>query len=106
MYSLTLIPLLAVGVIAALGPTSDDYRDYEWSYHPDPTADEYLQGGSEIPAPAAAVTEVVPESSYVVKLDCLGCPFRVRPLGGEEYFTNEPENSLVCTTACHLGLLC
>jgi hypothetical protein len=95
MHSLTFLPFLASGAIAALGATSDNYRDYEWSYHPDSTADEYVQHGSKVPPVAAAVTTVVEDSSYVVKLDCLGCPFRVRAHEGE-YFTAEPDNSLVC----------
>lgn len=94
MHSLTILPFLAASAIASLGPTSDDYRDYEWSYNPDPTADEYLQDGSRVPPQAADITTVIPGSSYVVKLDCLGCPFRVRE-PAREYFTADPENSLV-----------
>jgi hypothetical protein len=98
MLSLTLLSFLSAGAFAALGPTSDDPKDFEWSFHPDPTAAEYLQRGSEVPPQAAAITKVIPESSYVVKLDCLGCPFRVRTAHGNDYFTAEPENSLVCSS--------
>ena len=70
----------------------------KWSYLPDKTANWYATHGIKVPEFAPAVTTVEEGQSYVVKLDCLGCPFRVRSLG-EVYETwQEPaqDNSLVC----------
>lgn len=72
-------------------------RDVEWSYMPDKTADWYRDNGKPLPELAPDLTTVEESQSYIVKLDCLGCPFRVRRLG-EVYETwEEParENSLL-----------
>ncbi|KAG9228583.1 hypothetical protein BJ875DRAFT_412345 [Amylocarpus encephaloides] len=96
MRSSLFLPFLAAAAAATLGPVSDDWRDYEWSSHADPTADEYLELDGRIPSPALPVTEVTAQSSYVAKLPCVGCPFIVRPyMSPDEYFQNDPENSLL-----------
>jgi len=73
--------------------------DQEWSYLVDKTADWYKAHGKPIPEPAPAVTSVKQGQSYIVKLECLGCPFRVR---SREYERGSwqwpaPDNSLVRT---------
>ncbi|OCK84234.1 hypothetical protein K432DRAFT_378812 [Lepidopterella palustris CBS 459.81] len=78
MRSFLLTFILAVGAVASLGATSDYWGDYTWSYEDEPTAAYYEKHGKEPPQVAAPVTTVKVEKSYVVKLECLGCPFRVR----------------------------
>jgi len=80
--------------------------DQRWSYRPDKTADWYATHRINVPELAPAVTTVEEGQSYVVKLDCLGCPFRVRSLG-EVYETwQEPaqDNSLVCIHLYTIGI--
>ncbi|KAF2652397.1 hypothetical protein K491DRAFT_681406 [Lophiostoma macrostomum CBS 122681] len=52
--------------------------DQSWSYEPDKTADWYQGHSQELPKVAPEITTVEAGKSYVVKLDCVGCPFRVR----------------------------
>ena len=81
-----------------LGDTSDNWRDYTWSYKPDKTADWYKKHGQSFPVLAPALEIVEPEKSVVVKIECLGCPFRVRREGEIVETWQEPpqDNSLVC----------
>ena len=95
---LILASVFVVGTLAArLGPTSENWRDYTWSYEPEKTADYYQEYGLEQPALAAPITVGKPLESYIVKLECLGCPFRVRELGQVYERWQEPPqaNSLV-----------
>ncbi|KAI9708204.1 MAG: hypothetical protein M1820_004158 [Bogoriella megaspora] len=56
----------------------DDPSDTTWAVQPDLTYDELITNGFEVPPIADSVTEVKPGLNYIVKLDCLGCPFDVR----------------------------
>jgi hypothetical protein len=104
-----LLPLLiSIGTTAAsrFGRPSDDWRDYAWSFEPEKTADWYEEVGAPLPKLASAVTTVEKSKSYVVKLECVGCPFRVRPYMQSGEYWQEPaqDNSSVCLdklpTAC------
>ncbi|KAF2503081.1 hypothetical protein BU16DRAFT_555105 [Lophium mytilinum] len=95
---LSLASFFAAGALAShLGPTSDDWRDYQWSYYPENTADELKELGLPLPEIAAPITTVHEHDNYVVKLECLGCPFRVREYGvrGEHWQENPQDNSLL-----------
>ncbi|KAF2643633.1 hypothetical protein P280DRAFT_466400 [Massarina eburnea CBS 473.64] len=71
--------------------------DTKWATHPDKTADWYTEHGEPLPTLANATTTVEPGKSYIAKLDCLGCPFRVRKLYEVVEIWQEPaqENSLL-----------
>lgn len=56
----------------------DDPGDTTWAIQPDLTHDELLAHGFEIPEIASPVTEIKRILSYIVKFDCLGCPFDIR----------------------------
>ncbi|KAF2175117.1 hypothetical protein K469DRAFT_611775 [Zopfia rhizophila CBS 207.26] len=79
------------------GATSEDWRAYTWSYEPDKTADWYGKHGKPLPELAPALTTVEQNKSYIVKLECVGCPFRVRREGELVETWQEPpqENSLL-----------
>ncbi|KAF2475456.1 uncharacterized protein BDR25DRAFT_213162 [Lindgomyces ingoldianus] len=79
MYCLFAFGLVYVaGAAARLGAPSDDWRDYTWSYEDDKTAAWYKEHDLIPPEVAPAITTVEDEKSYIVKLECIGCPFRVR----------------------------
>ncbi|KAI9657727.1 MAG: hypothetical protein M1821_002903 [Bathelium mastoideum] len=61
-------------ISAALG-FYDDPSDTTWARSPDLTYSELIAQGFEIPEPASPVTEIRRGTSYIVKLDCRGCPF-------------------------------
>jgi hypothetical protein len=87
--------------VAAAVASSVNWWEYEWSYRPDRTADWYKQRGQPLPEIAPEITTVEEHKSYVVKLECLGCPFRVRKYGETVETWQEPpqDNSLVgCNT--------
>jgi len=95
---LSLASFFAAGAVAShLGPTSEDWRDYTWSFYPENTADELKKIGLPLPEIAAPITTVHEQENYVVKLECLGCPFRVREYGQtvEHWQENPQENSLL-----------
>ena len=95
---IALTSLFTVSVVASyLGATSENWRDYTWSYEPEATADYYKDHRLKPPLIAANITPVGLQKSYVVKMECLGCPFRVRKLGQTyEPWAEEPvDNSLV-----------
>ncbi|MCJ1244709.1 hypothetical protein MMC30_001908 [Trapelia coarctata] len=77
--------------------TFDDGGDYAWSYTPALPLSYYLSHGLSSPAPALPITPVRLHKSYIVKLECLGCPFRVRELGPVVETWQEPPqaNSLL-----------
>lgn len=90
--------LAALGFPIALAAASAvDWTEYEWSYKPDKTADWYKQHGQSLPGTAPELTILEDNKSYVVKLECLGCPFRVREIGEVVETWQEPpqDNSLV-----------
>ncbi|KAF2267172.1 hypothetical protein CC78DRAFT_577373 [Lojkania enalia] len=60
---------------------SQNGRDCSWSYLPDKTAAWYQTHGKPLPALAPDITVVEANKSYIVKLGCVGCPFRVRKYG-------------------------
>ncbi|KAF2799830.1 hypothetical protein K505DRAFT_224045, partial [Melanomma pulvis-pyrius CBS 109.77] len=71
--------------------------DQRWSYLPDKTASWYKDNGKPLPKLAEGLTTVEDGQSYIVKLECLGCPFRLRTIG-EVYETwQDPaqDNSLL-----------
>lgn len=79
---LFLTSLFAIGALAShLGAVSEDWRDYTWSYEPDKSADFYGEHGLETSLTAMPITPVKFQESYTLKLECLGCPFRVREYG-------------------------
>ncbi|OCL08553.1 hypothetical protein AOQ84DRAFT_439508 [Glonium stellatum] len=105
-----LIPLFAAGAAAShLGATSENWRDYTWSYEPEQTANYYKDHGFKPPSVATDITPVELQKSYIVKMECLGCPFRVRELGQTyEPWAKEPvDNSLLLnfTVDSHVLLL-
>jgi hypothetical protein len=87
------------GLSFAIVSASGDWRDQIWSYTPDNTADWYTQHGQPLPEVAPEITTVEPNNSYVVKLECLDCPFRVRKYAEivEEWQQSPQDNSLVCS---------
>src|SRR5262245_57206536 len=76
-----------------------EYPDSDWATHPDKTADWYKEHGEPLPELAPTITTVEANRSYVLKLECVGCPFRVRELYEVVETWQEPpqDNSLVCT---------
>ena len=95
---IALISLLTVNVVASyLGATSENWRDYTWSYEPEATADYYKDHRLKPPLIAADITPVELQKNYIVKMECLGCPFRVRKLGQtyEPWAEELVDNSLV-----------
>lgn len=88
--------LFALARLAAAAEPSS----IEWSYLPDKSAQWYTQNGQALPELAPAVTTVEQNKSYIIKLECVGCPFRVRELGEVVETWQQPsqENSLVCPT--------
>ena len=56
----------------------DDPGDTTWAIQSDLTHDELVAHGFEIPDIASAVTEIKHSLNYIVKLDCVGCPFDIR----------------------------
>lgn len=93
MRSFAVVLSVAVSAVAAL----DNWQDYEWSYTPDKTADWYQEHGELLPVLAPELTVIEANKSYVVKLECVGCPFRVRELYEVVETWQEPpqDNSLV-----------
>ncbi len=75
--------LSALSLLAAAATASARNKwapsDTDWATEPAETADWYEQNDQRRPAIASAVTTVAEGQSYMVKLDCVGCPFRVRP---------------------------
>ncbi|KAF1950551.1 hypothetical protein CC80DRAFT_496791 [Byssothecium circinans] len=71
--------------------------DTKWATHPDETADWYAAQGEAVPEVADSVTTIEEGKSYIVKVDCLGCPFRGRELYELVETWQEPaqENSLL-----------
>lgn len=59
----------------------------------DETADWYKDHGKPIPDSAPEITVVEEHASYIVKLDCPGCPFLVQE--GRNASWQERDNSLV-----------
>ncbi|KAL1591997.1 hypothetical protein SLS60_011589 [Paraconiothyrium brasiliense] len=88
---------------ASLVAVASAYRDWsgidtKWATHPDKTAawyDEHADGRP--PELAPAITTIAANKSSVVKLECVGCPFRVRKLHLEPEEWQEPpqDNSLL-----------
>ena len=104
---IALISLLTVNVVASyLGATSENWRDYTWSYEPETTADYYKDHRLKLPLIAADITPVEPQKNYIVKMECLGCPFRVRKLGQtyEPWAEELVDNSLV-SALIHIWIL-
>lgn len=56
----------------------DPYHDWREELGRDATADDYRQHGEPLPAISPPVTSTREEQSYIVKVDCLSCPSRVR----------------------------
>ena len=74
----------------------DDPRDLSWALQPDLTHDELLANDFGIPEVASQATEIRDGLSYIVKLDCLSCPFDIRsPYARDEYEQPGRPNSLV-----------
>jgi hypothetical protein len=95
--TLTLPLAIAAARTSFYGRPGNAVPDQRWSYMPDKTADWYTSYGKPFPESAPALTTVEEGQSYVVKLDCVGCPFRVRSLGQVYETWQEPaqDNSLV-----------
>ncbi|KAF2682976.1 hypothetical protein K458DRAFT_244056, partial [Lentithecium fluviatile CBS 122367] len=81
--------------------------DTEWAIYPDKTADWYKEHGEALPELAQAITTVEANRSYVVKLECVGCPFRVRELGEMLETWQDPpqDNSLLLNFTIEDGRL-
>ncbi|OAG11580.1 uncharacterized protein CC84DRAFT_1080633 [Paraphaeosphaeria sporulosa] len=87
---------MRAALIASLVAVASAYRswigvDTRWATHPDRTAqwyDENAQG--RLPELAQSMTTVVANKSSIVKLECMGCPFRVRKLHAEPEEWQEP----------------
>lgn len=88
---------LAASLVAVAA--ARDYHNSKWATHPAKTADWYAEHGLPLPELAPTITTVEPNKSYVVKLECMGCPFRVRELYQTFETWQEPpqDNSLVST---------
>jgi hypothetical protein len=69
--------------------------DVDWALYPDTPAARYESHGEPLPELADAVTTVGVNRSYVVKLDCIGCPFRIRKPLDESWQDPPRDNSLV-----------
>jgi hypothetical protein len=69
--------------------------DVDWALYPDTPAAWYESQGEQLPKLADAVTTVEANRSYVVKLDCIGCPFRIRKPLDESWQDPPRDNSLV-----------
>jgi hypothetical protein len=89
-------------LVASFVAVASAYRswngiDTKWATHPDRTAQWYEEHAQSLPGFAKSVTTVVASKSSIVKLDCVGCPFRVRKLHQESEEWQEPpqDNSLV-----------
>jgi hypothetical protein len=63
----------------------------EWEIVPTPDKLSNL----EIPRFVPEISEVEPKKSYVVKLDCLGCPMATRQSDTEVTWQSNEENALV-----------
>jgi len=105
-FPVFLLPLFLLAIptaLASLGAMSDDWNDYTWSYAPDT---DYAALGVDPPPAAAPITSVYDGDSYIVKLECLGCPFRVRELEVGDWWEDwdRRANSLVRFTTI-LGYL-
>ena len=80
----------------------DDPSDTTWALQPDLTHDELLAHGFEIPEVASLVTEIKRGLNYIVKLNCLGCPFDIRgTYTADQYEQPGRPNSLVRKTIKH-----
>lgn len=94
--------LLGAAVFAscALGWTNTwgDESNLQWSYFLDVPPSTYAEQGRDPPTTASNVSKVS-DCSYIVKLDCVGCPFRLRELGSGYGDWEKPprSNSLVRT---------
>jgi hypothetical protein len=74
-----LIIILLAGVRAVEIPSwMNDVNDWRIALGRDPTADDYRERRLELPAVAKSVTSIEDGQSYIVKLECLGCPSRNR----------------------------
>jgi hypothetical protein len=90
-------------LIASFVAVASAYRswigiDTRWATHPDRTAqwyEEHAQG--HLPEFAKSITTVVANKTSIAKLECVGCPFRVRKLHQEPEEWQDPpqDNSLV-----------
>ena len=59
----------------------------------DKTADWYKDHGMQVPEVAAYISVIEPNRSYVVRLECPGCPFLVQE--GKQLVQQKRDNTLV-----------
>jgi hypothetical protein len=78
--------------------------DADWAVGPDKTAEWYREHDEPLPELAQAITTVEANRSYVVKVECVGCPFRHRGVTTDSWQMCPPNNSLVSTYADCLGV--
>ncbi|KAJ4299445.1 hypothetical protein N0V90_004690 [Kalmusia sp. IMI 367209] len=68
--------------------------DVDWAIRPDKTAQWYEENASgNLPELAPTITTVVANKSSVVKLECVGCPFRVREESKPESWQKPPQDN-------------
>lgn len=92
------LPVCSALVAVAAARKKWSVLDTTWATEPDRTADWYKENGEPLPEVAPHVTTVQQGKSYVVKLDCPGCPFKRSPMDGSLVdWWNEPaqDNSLL-----------
>ncbi|KAF2008147.1 hypothetical protein P154DRAFT_16511 [Amniculicola lignicola CBS 123094] len=96
MRSLLTAACLAL-VVSGARISRQPREDSSWSYLPDKTADWYQEHQVPLPELAPEITTVREGKSYIVKLECIGCLFRVRELGEpvEKWQFPSQENSLL-----------
>jgi hypothetical protein len=80
--------------------------DTDWAVRTDKTADWYKEHGEPLPELAQAITTVEANKSYVVKVECVGCPFRVGGLTTDTWAESPQDNSLVGTIQLFRGPPC
>ncbi|KAF2732317.1 hypothetical protein EJ04DRAFT_470349 [Polyplosphaeria fusca] len=100
MRTQIILHLVAAAVVASattrsLPRRSQSWEDYIWSYTPDSTAAWYEENGLPLPDLASPITAVETNRSYVVKLDCVACPFRLRCQSVETWQEPPQDNSLL-----------
>ncbi|KAF2704680.1 hypothetical protein K504DRAFT_484872 [Pleomassaria siparia CBS 279.74] len=91
IVSLSLPVAIAAFNVADYGQSVNQPR----GYRPDMPKDLYIANGLALPNYAQDIMTIKQGQSYVVKLDCLGCPFRDQSLGAEVWQEPAQDNSLL-----------
>lgn len=94
--------ILIASLVAATSAYRDGFDiDTEWASYPDRTAQwSEEQANGRLPELAETITTVVANKSSIVKLECVGCPFRVRkPRPEPEEWQNPPQDNSMVSVA-------